>query len=403
MMVSAQSMKERVSAEVDRLARELVKASDYLAAHPEIGYQEYESSALLRNTLDRHGIRSEAGTAGMPTAFRAELPGQSARPRIALLAEYDALPGIGHGCGHNIIATSTIGAAIALRSVMKELPGSVVLLGTPCEESTAEGAGGKIPMVSQGLFDQVDAAIMMHPGTLNMVSTASSLAARGFDFEFFGRAAHAAAKPHEGINALDAVIQTYNGVNALRQHLRPDVRIHGIITNGGAAANVVPEYASCRFRVRSESVSYLEEVVQKVIHCAEGAALMAGATFKWTEYANPYHNYIANEALARLGRAALREAGVKLDEVPEERGMGSTDFGNVSHKTPCVTLRLSIGDLSLRSHSAEFAAATLTPRGHQSIIDAAKAMAFMAVELIANPALLQEAHKEWEAAMAAQA
>ena len=163
---------------------------------------------LLRQTLEKHGVASQTGVAGMPTAFQADLAGKAPWPRIAILGEYDALPEIGHGCGHNIIGTSAVGAAIALKEVIADLPGSAVLFGTPCEESTAEGAGGKVPMVQQGLFDEVDASIMMHPSTQNIMSIRASLAARGFDMEFFGKPAHAAAAPHKGINALDAVIQT---------------------------------------------------------------------------------------------------------------------------------------------------------------------------------------------------
>jgi len=254
--------------------------------------------------------------------------------------------------------------------------------------------------VEAGLFDDVDAAIMMHPGTLNMISTRSSLAARGFDFEFTGRTSHAAARPWDGINALDAVLLTYNGINALRQHVKPDVRIHGIVTHGGGAANVVPGFASCRFRVRSESLDYLDEVVEKVIRCAEGAALMTGATLNWKEYANPYANYIPNRTLADLGTAIMEALGITIDGPPTEPGMGSTDFGNVSHKTPCATLRLAIGDEGMRGHSREFAEATLTQRGHDAIINAAKAMAMMAVHLICEPETLSTARAEWEKAVA---
>ena len=398
-MTDAATLKGRVRADVARIAPELVQASDHLACHPEIGHQEHESVAYLRALLEGHGIASRAGIAGMDTAFRAELAGKARRPRIAILAEYDALPGVGHGCGHNIIGTAAIGAAVALQSVLADLPGSIVLLGTPCEESTAENAGGKVPLVEAGTFDDVDAAIMMHPGTLNSVAAGRSLAARGFDFEFAGRAAHAAARPYDGINALDAVIATFNGINALRQHVRSDVRIHGIVTNGGDAANVVPEYASCRFRVRSESTRYLDEVVDKVIKCAEGAALMMGATLSWTEYANPYASFVPNETLAQVGRDIMQEAGIQLDEMPADRGLGSTDLANVSHRTPAVTLRFSIGDPGLRSHSSEFAEATQTDRGHQALVNAAMALAMMAIELICDAAKLRDARSEWEQAL----
>ena len=395
-----ETLKRIVCAEVDRIGEELVAASDHLAHNPELGYQEFKSVASLRELLAKHGIAGETGIAGMPTALRAELPGGNPKPRIAILAEYDALPEIGHGCGHNIIGTSAVGAAIALHRVSGYLDGSAVLFGTPCEESTAPGAGGKVPMVVAGLFDDVDAAIMMHPGTQNLVAMQSSLAARGFDFEFTGRAAHAAARPYEGINALDAVILTFNGINALRQHVKPDVRIHGIITRGGGAANVVPAFASCRIRVRSESATYLDEVVQRVIRCAEGAALMSGATLQWREYANPYANFIPNKVLNDVARANLEKLGLAVDEEPYEPGMGSTDLGNVSFKTPAMYFRLAIStDKEVRGHSAEFAAATLTPQGHHALLNAAKALAMTAIDLIADPQALKTAREEWMRAL----
>lgn len=399
-----QALKQRAGAQVDLLAGELIAASDDLAAHPETGHQEHRSAALLIALLKRHGIAGSPGTAGMATAFQAELPGGAPRPRIAILAEYDALPEVGHGCGHNIIGTAAIGAAIALRRVIGDLPGSAVLFGTPCEESTAEGAGGKAPMVTAGLFDDVDAAIMTHPGGQNLITMKSSLAARGFEFEFTGRAAHAAAKPHEGINALDAVILTFNGINALRQHVKPDVRIHGIVLNGGAAANIVPAFASCRFRVRSESGDYLNQVVEKVIRCAEGAALMTGATLKWREYAHPYLNFVPNAALNQIARDNLQALGLTIDEQPRDPGLGSTDFGNVSQRTPACCFNLGITDNpEVRGHSQEFAAATITPLGHQSIINAAKGLAMMAIDLIGRPELLRAVKAEWAQAIEKQA
>lgn len=384
---------------IKALEPELIAASDWLFAHPEIGHQEYQAVELLTRILGKHGLDSQVGLAGMETAFATELGGDSRRPRIAILAEYDALPGVGHGCGHNLIATSALGAALAIHKALPKLEGSAVLYGTPCEESTAENAGGKAPMADAGFFDDIDAALMMHPGTINLVSTNSSLAARGFDFCFTGRSAHAAARPYDGINALDAVIQTFNGINALRQHVKSDVRIHGIVTDGGAAANIVPETAACRFRVRSESVEYLNEVAEKVIHCAKGAAQMTGATLEWREYANPYWNFVPNNTLNELGKRMLEEAGIKLDPEPEERGMGSTDLGNVSHKTPAITLRVAIGDWSLRSHSTDFAEATISPRGHRAITTSAMALAMMTAELLAQPTLLKKAQQELKASL----
>lgn len=393
-MSTTEKLKQAVCTRVDHVADELIAASDHLFHHPEIGYEEFESVALLRETLEKHGIGSQAGVAGLPTAFQAGLDGRAARPRIAILGEYDALPEVGHGCGHNIIGTSAVGATIALKDVIPNLPGSAVLFGTPCEESTAQGAGGKVPMVEQGLFDEVDAAIMMHPGRQNLMSISGSLAGRGFDMEFLGKSAHAAAAPHKGINALDAVIQTFNSVNALRQHLKPDVRIHGIITYGGGAVNVVPAHATCRFRVRSASDSYRDEVVEKVLRAAEAAAQATGATFKYNEYANPYDVFVPNHSLNGVFRANLEALGVPMDDEPREEGKGSTDFGSVSQRMPASCASLAIAGPEVQGHSVEFAEATTTEVGHQALLNAAKAMAMTVIDLIVEPGLLEAAKEE---------
>src|SRR6516162_5308957 len=246
-MVDVKKLKQRVCEAVDRRAPELVETADWIHAHPETGHQEVEASKRLTGMLETAGIPVEIGTAGMATAFKAVLDERNgARPRVAILAEYDALPGLGHGCGHNLIGTSAIGAGLALEEVAPDLAGSIWVLGTPAEESAAPNSGGKVHMVNAGVFDDVDAAIMFHPGTETAVTLDRSLAARGFEFYFHGRAAHAAGAPEEGINALDAVVLMYNAISVLRQQVRSDVRIHGIILSGGAAANIIPDYAAIR-------------------------------------------------------------------------------------------------------------------------------------------------------------
>ncbi|MBV9357902.1 MAG: M20/M25/M40 family metallo-hydrolase, partial [Chloroflexi bacterium] len=221
MTQTADELKRRAHSGVDRRAARLVEIADWIHAHPELGHQEREASTRLAALLRDEGVPVELGVAGMETAFKAELPGRKGadggRPRIAILAEYDALPGLGHGCGHNLIGTAAVGAALALREVLPELDGSVWLLGTPAEESAAPNAGGKVHMVNAGVFEEVDAAIMFHPASETIMSADRSLAARGFEFEFFGRAAHAAGAPEEGLNALDAVVLFYNAISLLRQ------------------------------------------------------------------------------------------------------------------------------------------------------------------------------------------
>ncbi len=233
-------LKAAAQREIDQLADLLIVTSDWMADNPEIGLQEYRASARLCDILGEFGADVERGIAGMPTAFAARLPGGTPGPQVAIVAEYDALPEVGHGCGHNIIATAALGASLALARIGKHLPGSVLLIGTPAEESTVPNAGGKIPILRHGYFQGMDAAIMIHPLAEDGVALESSLVAHGLDFSFHGHSAHAAANPHEGINALDAVIVMFSSIGLLRQQIRPDARIHGIITHGGTAPNVIP-------------------------------------------------------------------------------------------------------------------------------------------------------------------
>jgi amidohydrolase len=327
-------LKAAVQREVDQVAQLLIETSDWMADNPEIGLQEFQASARLTDTLGEFGAHVERGIAGLPTAFEARLPGGQAGPKVAIVAEYDALPEVGHGCGHNIIATAAIGAGIALSRLAGQLPGSVVVMGTPAEESTVLNAGGKIPILEHGYFDAVDAAIMIHPWTMDGVDLESSLVAHGLDFIFRGRAAHAAVNPHEGINALDAMIIMFNSVGLLRQQVRPDARIHGVITYGGSAPNVIPSYTTCRFRVRASDPAYASELVERVIACAQAGALATGATMEWQAYTRPYLNMKPNHALGAVFRTNLQAIGWEVQERRERTGAGSTDFGNVSHRVP---------------------------------------------------------------------
>ncbi|HEX8969308.1 MAG TPA: M20 family metallopeptidase [Chloroflexota bacterium] len=386
-------LKRRVCEVIDRRAAELIETADWIHAHPEIGHQEIEASRRLSGMLRAAGIPVEMGTAGMATAFKAELQGaHAARPRVAILAEYDALPGLGHGCGHNLIGTSAVGAGLALNEVVPELTGSIWVLGTPAEESAAQNSGGKVHMVNAGIFEDVDAAIMFHPGTETAVTLDRSLAARGFEFYFHGRAAHAAGAPEEGINALDAVVLLYNAISVLRQQVRSDVRIHGIILNGGAAANIIPDYAAIRYRTRADDSDYLAEVVDRVIACAEGAARATGCRLEWTEYMPGYENTMPNKVLLELMSQNLRSLGAQVNNERRRSGRGSTDFGNVSRRVPGIEARIAITDqLDTPGHSIEFREAAGSERGRRAMLTAAKGLAMTAVDLLGNPEHLQRA------------
>ena len=393
-----QQLKERVCQAVDRNAAELIETADWIHAHPEIGHQEVEASRRLRRLLESAGIPVETGTAGMATAFKAELGGKrGARPRVAILAEYDALPGLGHGCGHNLIGTSAVGAGLALSEVIPELGGSIWVLGTPAEESAAPNSGGKVHMVNAGIFSDVDAAIMFHPGSETAVTMDRSLAARGFEFYFHGRAAHAAGAPEEGLNALDAVVLFYNAISMLRQQVRSDVRIHGIILNGGAAANIIPEYATIRYRTRADDSEYLAEVVERVIACADGAARATGCRLEWKEYMPGYENTMPNRVLLELMTHNLRALGVQVNNERRRSGRGSTDFGNVSRRVPGIEARIAITDhLEVPGHSVEFREAAGSDKGRQAMLIAAKGLAMTAVDLLSNPEHLKRARAAFE-------
>ena len=388
-----QQLKERVCEAIDRRTAELIETADWIHAHPETGHQEVEASKRLTGLLQAAGIPVEMGTAGMATAFKAELGGQPAhRPRVAILAEYDALPGLGHGCGHNLIGTSAVGAGLALAEVMQELPGSIWVLGTPAEESAAPNSGGKVHMVNAGIFAAVDAAIMFHPGTETAVTLDTSLAARGFEFSFHGRAAHAASAPEQGVNALDAVVLLYNAISMLRQQVRSDVRIHGIILNGGAAANIIPDYAAIRYRTRANDSEYLAEIVERVVACAAGAATATGCRLEWKEYMPGYENTMPNRVLRDLMSDNLRTLGVTVNTERRRSGKGSTDFGNVSRRVPGIEARVAITDqLDTPGHSILFREAAASDQGRQAMILAAKSLAMTAIDLLAEPEHLQEA------------
>ena len=299
---------------IEDARRELMELALDIHAHPELNYQEYYAADLLSSTLERHGFMVERGIGGVETAFRGTLQGGSGEgPTVAILAEYDALPDLGHGCGHNLIATTAIGAGLGVKASLRSLPGRIVVLGTPAEE----GGGGKIRLLEAGVFEDVDVVLSSHPSSNRTVIPAEipveeswSLAMVGYRYAYHGKAAHAAAMPEAGINALNAVIHLFTGIDALRQHLREDVRIHGIISDGGRAPNVVPDFAAANFMLRCRDRDYLQEtVVEKIRQVAEGAALITGAELEVSPFYPFYENVLPNSGLAN----AMRSNAAKLD------------------------------------------------------------------------------------------
>lgn len=400
-----QALKERVIREVERIAPLLIETSDWMADNPEIGLQEHQAAAKLTEMLEEFGAEVDRGIAGLPTAFEARLPGGTPGKggKVAIVAEYDALADVGHGCGHNIIATSAIGAGIALSTLAGQLPGSVVILGTPAEESGVPNAGGKIPVLDHGHFEGVDAAIMIHPMTEDTISLNSSLVAHGLEIEFHGHPAHAASNPHEGVNALDAMIIFFSSVGLLRQQIRTDARVHGVITYGGGAPNVIPPYTSCRFRVRGVDAAYCEELVGRIVACAQAGATATGCRMEWKEYLRPYLNMVPSHTIGATFRENLEAIGRDVHDERAGEGAGSTDFGNVSHKVPAVHAYLGICGPEAGWHTKEVAAATKTDRGHAAILAGAKSLAMTAIDLLVDDALRAEAWQEHRQAMGDEA
>jgi amidohydrolase len=390
--------KEAARRSIDEHRDVLIGVSNRIHREPELGHQEFKASALLVEALRGHGYDVELDVAGMKTAFVARGPRREG-PTIGVLAEYDALPSIGHACGHNLIAASALGAAIGLSAVAKELPGNIVIYGSPAEEGVVENAGGKVVMLEE--IRKADAAIMVHPANM-WGSYGTSNARESFLVEFYGKSSHAGGAPEKGINALDGVIQTFNGINALRQHINRDVRIHGIIKRGGDSPNVVPDYASAHLYVRAPTMPMLEEYYGKVLNIIKGAELATGARSKVTRVANPYANSLPNKTLTDLFRGEMVEVGVDFPEETEPRkGGGSTDFGNVSQVIPALSAYVNIGPVTL--HSPEGAAMTATPEAHEVMIKAAKGLALTAIDLLTRPGLLEAAKREHKQRLAEQA
>jgi len=392
MSESSKTLKREVNAEIDSVSKRLIEVSDQIHANPEIGHQEYKTARLLSEELSKAGFKVEHKISGMETSFKATFQGKSGGPTVALLAEMDALAGIGHGCGHNIIGTASVGAALALRKAMPKIAGTLLVYGTPAEEGGVDNAGGKVLLVPE--IRKADVAMMVHPSNRTQVKSSSN-AREAMEIEFFGKAAHAAGSPHDGVNALNAMIHMFTLVDALRQHVKSDVRLHGIITKGGDAPNIVPDHTVARMYARSDDANYLDEVVQKVRKCMEGAATATGCTFKIRTYANRYENMVTNLALAEAFQKNWEEIGVSVAE-PEEPGSGSTDMGNVSRVTPSIHAYIAIGPEKMPGHSTEFCKAAVSEQGHKALIHAAKGLAMTSIDIFTDPQLLAKIKKEFQ-------
>ena len=383
-------LKARIGKQVEYHRHELIELSLRIHANPELGFREEKASTWLTGYLEKNGFQIEKGVGGLPTAFKAVYG--SGGPVIALLAEYDALPELGHACGHNIIGTSAVGAGVVAKCAVDNHTGTVAVIGTPAEELF----GGKATMVKAGVFDGVDAAMIVHPGVRNMAAI-EALACVSLDIEFFGRAAHAAAHPEQGVNALEAMILAFNGLNSLRQHIKDKARIHGIITHGGEAANIVPAYSAAKLLVRALDNAYLDELKEKVLNCFAGASLATGARLghKWAEVAySPMKN---NLSLAQLFSQNLEFLGRRIVPFEMHFGFGSTDMGNVSQVVPSIHPTVAIAPPGVSLHSVDFALAAASEAGHEGLLDAAKALAMTVADLLSEPEALAKVKEDFAA------
>lgn len=373
---SVDELKDEVSIEIDRIYEEMVELSDLIHSNPEIRLEEFKAAKWLTGKLEKYGFRVTRGVGGMETAFKAAHSVEGEKPVIAFLAEYDALPGLGHACGHNVSGAASLAAAIGLSAVMDRhhIVGCVLVLGTSAEENY----GGKVRLVKEGVFDGVDAAMMVHAYDANAVYPVT-LAVDAVQFEFKGRAAHAAAAPHKGINALDAIIQTFNAINALRQHVRDDARIHGIITEGGIAPNIIPERGVARFYIRAEDRKYLDELTERVKNCARGAALATGCELEISHFGPRINDVKVNKVLAETFRKNLQRF---VTDIREDVVLGSTDMGNVSYVVPSIHPLISITDKEMPLHTREFAEAAASRRAHDALRVAAKSLSMTAIDLL---------------------
>ena len=368
-------MKDILLQEGQKLHAKMCEINDYIYANPELGNEEFKSSSKLIAFLEEHNFTVEKGLLGIETSFRAIYDSKKPGATIGYLCEYDALPEIGHGCGHNMIGVMSSAAGIALSKVIDEIGGKIIVYGTPAEETN----GAKVVFAEEGIFDELDVAMLVHPSDVNMKS-GTTQALYPLEFRYKGKTAHAASCPQNGVNALNSVIQLFNGIDALRQHVTPDVRMHGIIVKGGVAANIVPDEAVAQFYFRAATKETLDDILEKVKRIAEGAALMTGATLEMERYEFPNDNLVTNENLSEAFNENLRALGIT--EIKPPKSSGSSDIGNVSHKVPTIHPDIQVSSCKAPGHTVELAEATVSDLGHERLLTGAMALAYTGYDVL---------------------
>jgi len=387
-----EQLKRRACAAIEAEREALLDLSRRIHGNPELAFEERLACGWLSDYLEGRGFDVQRGVAGLDTAFVATLRA-GLGPVIAVCAEYDALPGVGHGCGHNVIATAGVGAGVGIAATLKETGGTVQVFGTPAEEA----GGGKILMADRGAFDGVDLAIMVHPAGVEAVEF-PVIAMAELEVEYHGRAAHASATPEQGINALDALVTAYNAIAQLRQHIHGTSRIHGIITDGGLAPNIVPAHASARYYVRAATERQLEPLKERVLACFRAGAEATGARleYRWVgcSYSELWSNPVMAAAYIANARALGREP-LPADRV-RERFAGSTDMGNISKRLPAIHPLISISPTPIPGHSIEMAECAGGLLGDQAVLDVASMLAMTAIDALARPGFVERAQAAFE-------
>lgn len=377
--------------EVMGIAEELKKLSLFIHDNPELGLQEYKACEAQTEILEKHGFHVEKNFCGIETAYKAVYKGAKSGPKIAMLAEYDALPELGHGCGHNMIAMVSVGSGIAMRKYADAYGAEIAVIGTPAEET----AGAKVEMAEKGAFNDFDVVMMAHPynGTFDSMN---SMAINCRRFSFYGQTAHAAAAPYEGRNALDAMINFFNMVNALRQQTREDARIHGVITNGGTAPNIIPDYTEAEFYIRAKKSAYLEELTEKVVDCAKGAALGTGTRMECVPSEVDFMDTCTNAYLAELQRQSMEALGFQVTRMIDQVMPGSSDLGDVSYVCPSVQCTYDITEgKGYGAHTREFAACAASEYAMEKALLVIEGFVMTGIKLMTDPSHLEKIKEEF--------
>lgn len=393
-MIDLDSLKKIVQKAVDEKRPVLEDIARFLYENPELGSEEFKAFEKITKVLEEHGFDVEKGVYDMPTAFVASFKGKKDGPKVAVLAEYDALPGVGHGCGHDLIAASAVGAGIAASKAISDLEGEILVIGTPAEEGHGPSGGSKVIMSNKGLFDDIEGVVMLHPASAWGVGS-QALGISKCNMVFKGQTSHAAASPHLGRNALNAATLAYMATHMLRQEARRDANlvIHGIITEGGIANNIIPDRAVLSFGVRSSDQDYLDEMVDKVARCGEGAAHAMGVEVE-IDKGRFYSSKKLNYPMIRTLWQNYVDLGAPVSDWEESANsmpMASTDYGDVSQRTPSAGSYIGIAPPGTPGHSIQLADASMTPEGLDAMIVGTKALGMTLVELLAKPEILKEA------------